>query len=144
MHPKNEIPGLALRTTLIVGYPNETTDDFKELCDFVEEMRFHRLGVFTYSQEEGTAAFDLRDPIPIEIKQERQATMMELQKVISEQYNESMIGKKDDDFFIGRSEWDSPEIDQEVFVRNSEVIKPGTFHHVTITDATEYDLFASI
>ena len=152
MRLKNEIPDLALRTTLIVGYPDETEDDFKELCDFVEEMRFHRLGVFIYSQEEGTAAFDLGDPIPTEIKQERQATVMEIQKEISEQHNESLIGKtmkvlidsKDNEFFIGRTEWDAPEIDQEVLVRSSQPLKVGAFHSVTITDATEYDLFASV
>jgi ribosomal protein S12 methylthiotransferase len=90
---KNEISGLALRTTLIVGYPNETEGDFKTLCDFVKEMHFHRLGVFTYSTEEGTAAFELVDSVSEEIKLERQAAIMEIQKNISEQHNESLIGK---------------------------------------------------
>jgi len=147
---KNEIPNLALRTTLIVGYPGETENDFKELCDFVEETRFHRLGVFLYSQEEGTAAFDLGDTIPAEMKQERQTTIMEIQKEISEQHNESLIGKmmkvlidtQENKYFVGRTEWDAPEIDQEVLVHSDRPLNTGTFHSVTITDATEYDLVA--
>ena len=149
---KNDIPGLALRTTLIVGYPSETESDFKQLCDFVEEIRFHRLGVFMYSQEEGTSAFKLGDPIPQTVKQERQAAIMEIQKNISEHYNESLIGKKlkvlidtkDGEFFVGRTEWDAPEIDQEVCVSSNRVLKAGTFHTVTINDAMEYDLYASV
>jgi ribosomal protein S12 methylthiotransferase len=149
---KSEISDVALRTTLIVGYPNETNDDFKMLCDFVKEMRFHRLGVFTYSEEEGTAAFELGDLISEEIKQERQAAIMEIQKDISERHNESLIGttvkvlidSQDGEFFIGRTEWDAPEIDQEVFVSSSQTLKAGTFHTVAITDAVEYDLFASV
>ena len=148
---KNEISDIALRTTLIVGYPNETENDFKALCDFVKEMRFHRLGVFTYSKEEGTAAFELDDSVSEETKLERQAAIMEIQKNISESYNESLIGKKvkvlidsqDGEYFIGRTEWDAPEIDQEVFVSSHKPLKAGTFQTVTITDAVEYDLFAS-
>jgi len=148
---KSDISGIALRTTLIVGYPNETEEDFNALCEFVKEMRFHRLGVFTYSEEEGTAAYILGDPISEEIKLERQAVVMEIQKEISMHHNESLIGKTvrvlidshDGEFFIGRTEWDAPEIDQEVFVRSSRILKTGTFHTVTITDAVEYDLFAS-
>jgi ribosomal protein S12 methylthiotransferase len=149
---KKEIPGIALRTTLIVGYPDETEDDFRNLCDFVEEMRFHRLGVFPYSQEEGTAAFDLGDSIPDELKQERQAMIMELQKEISEQNNELFIGKTikvlidgtDDNYFVGRTEWDAPEIDQEVLVRSSKPLKIGAFYSVPVIDATEYDLIAAV
>jgi ribosomal protein S12 methylthiotransferase len=148
---KNEIPGLALRSTLIVGYPHETEEDFRALCDFVREMQFHRLGVFTYSEEEGTAAFGLGDPIAESIKQERLAAIMEIQKEISEHRNESLIGQtvkmvvdsQDGEYFVGRTEWDAPEIDQEVYVRSSKPLERGTFHTVTITDATEYDLFAS-
>jgi ribosomal protein S12 methylthiotransferase len=148
---KSDIPGVALRTTLIVGYPNETEEDFNTLCEFVKEMQFHRLGVFTYSKEEGTAAYVLGDPISEEIKLMRQAAVMEIQKEISLHHNESLIGKTvrilidshDGEFYIGRTEWDAPEIDQEVFVRSSQILKAGTFHTVTITDAVEYDLFAS-
>jgi len=149
---KNEIPGLALRTTLIAGYPGETESDFREMCDFVEEIEFHRLGVFLYSQEEGTAGFDLGDPIPAEIKQGRQAAIMEIQKDISEKRNESLIGKKlkilidgrEKEYFTGRTEWDAPEIDQEVLVHSNRLLNPGTFHFVTVTDATEYDLIAAV
>jgi ribosomal protein S12 methylthiotransferase len=149
---QREISGVALRTTLIVGYPNETEDDFKALCDFVKEIRFHRLGVFAYSREEGTAAFELGDSVTEEIKLARQAAVMEIQKDISERHNESLIGKtlkvlidsQDGEFFIGRTEWDAPEIDQEVFVRSSQPLMAGTFHTVTITDAVEYDLFGSV
>ena len=149
---KSEISDIALRTTLIVGYPNETEDDFKVLCDFVKEMRFHRLGVFMYSEEEGTAAFKLGNTVSEEIKQKRLATIMEIQKNISEQHNESLIGKRmkvlidsqDGEFFIGRTEWDAPEIDQEVFVRSRQPLKTGTIYTVNITDVTEYDLFASM
>ncbi len=152
MRLKSEISDIALRTTLIVGYPNETEEDFKLLCDFVKEARFHRLGVFMYSEEEGTAVFDLGDLVPEEKKQERQAAIMEIQKGISENHNESLIGKKikvlvdsrDGDFFIGRTEWDAPEIDQEVFVSSDQPLKAGTFHTVTVTDVVEYDLFASV
>ena len=152
LHLKSDIPDAAIRTTLIVGYPNETEDDFKTLCDFVKEMRFHRLGVFTYSREEGTAAFELGDLVSEEIKQERQAAIMEIQKDISEHYNESLIGKtvkvlidsRDGEFLIGRTEWDAPEIDQEVFVSSNKPLQAGTFQTVTITDAAEYDLFASV
>jgi ribosomal protein S12 methylthiotransferase len=149
---KREIPGLAIRTTLIVGYPTETEDDFKELCDFVEEMRFHRLGVFTYSREEGTDAFSLEDPIPAEIKLERQDAIMQLQRKISRERNESLIGKditvlidtEEDNCYKGRTEWDAPEIDQEVVVRNPRKLKPGEFHTVTVTGALEYDLLADV
>ncbi|MGD0035664.1 MAG: 30S ribosomal protein S12 methylthiotransferase RimO [Bacteroidota bacterium] len=148
---KSEISDVALRTTLIVGYPNETENDFKALCDFVKEIRFHRLGVFTFSKEEGTAAFELDDSVSEETKLKRQAAIMEIQKNISESYNESLIGKKvkvlidsqDEEYFIGRTEWDAPEIDQEVFVSSHKPLKAGTFQTVTITDAMEYDLFAS-
>ena len=149
---KSNVPDVALRTTLIVGYPSETEDDFKILCDFVREMRFHRLGVFTFSAEEGTPAYGLGDSISEEVKQERLATVMEIQKEISEHHNKSLIGKKvkilidsrDGDFFIGRTEWDAPEIDQEVLVRCSQPLKVGTFHEGTITDAVEYDVYASV
>jgi ribosomal protein S12 methylthiotransferase len=149
---KHEIPRIALRTTLIVGYPNETEDDFKRLCDFVQEVRFHRLGVFTYSKEEGTASYGLEDPVPEEVKNERLARIMEIQKEISREYNESLVGttarvlidSHDGEFFIGRTEWDAPEIDQEVFVHSARPLKTGTFHHVTVTDAMEYDIVAEV
>jgi ribosomal protein S12 methylthiotransferase len=152
MHLKAEIPDLAIRTTIIVGYPNETEADFEEMCNFVETMKFHRLGVFTYSQEEGTAAFNLGDPIPQEIKNERQMQLMELQNEISKERNEATIGKtikviidsRDGDYFIGRTDWDAPEIDQEVIIHSDRPLVIGNFYSVTVTNVDEYDLFASM
>jgi ribosomal protein S12 methylthiotransferase len=147
---KDAVPDIGLRTTLIVGYPDESDQDFQQLCDFVEEMKFHRLGVFTYSQEEGTTAFDLGDPIPTEVKEERRAHIMELQQRISEERNTSLVGKKirvlldrdEGEFFVGRTEWDAPEIDQEVLVRAVPGLAVGSFVTVRVTDTTEYDLYA--
>jgi ribosomal protein S12 methylthiotransferase len=147
---KREVPGIGLRTTLIVGYPNESEADFEQLCEFVEEMQFHRLGVFTYSQEEGTTAFELGDPVPQALKEERLGRVMELQQRISEARNESLIGKelrvildrREGEFMIGRTEWDAPEIDQEVFVREHPALAVGRMVHVRVTHFTEYDLYA--
>jgi ribosomal protein S12 methylthiotransferase len=147
---KSSVPGIGLRTTLIVGYPNEREEDFEQLCDFVEEMKFHRLGVFTYSQEEGTTAYDLGDPIPNEVKEERRSRVMELQQRISEERNESLVGtelkvlidRRDGEFFVGRTEWDAPEIDQEVYVRSSSNLANGVFVQARITHISEYDLYA--
>ena len=115
-------PGIALRTTLIVGYPGETEEDYKELYQFVEEMKFDRLGVFTYSEEEGTTAADLDDNIPVEVKNERKNQIIELQHDISLERNESFIGKtlrvlvdqSENNIGVGRTEYDSPEIDNIV------------------------------
>lgn len=147
---KTRIPDIAMRTTLIVGYPNETDKDFDVLYDFVKDMQFHRLGVFTYSQEDGTTAHILGDPVPADVKEERKKAIMELQMEISEKRNKSLIGKKlrilvdrtEDGFAVGRTEWDAPEIDQEVFVRNNGNSDVGNFSDVRIVDAVEYDLYA--
>ncbi len=149
---QKRVPGIALRTTLIVGFPNETEKDFQMLCDFVRETKFHRLGVFTYSHEEGTTAYELGDPIPLAVKEERRNELMDLQKQISEERNESLVGltvkvlidRKEDGIFVGRTEWDAPEIDQEVFVEGSDNIVVGNFYDVKITGSTEYDLYATI
>jgi ribosomal protein S12 methylthiotransferase len=150
---KEGIPNLALRTTFIVGYPNETEKEFQELCDFVKEIKFDRLGVFSYSIEENTPSFILGDPIPQEIKEERKAALMEIQKDISQSKNEEMIGKnikviidgKEGDFYIGRSERDAPEVDGEVLIdANSHQLIPGQFYSVEIYDCNEYDLFGKL
>lgn len=149
---KQKMPGIALRTTLIVGYPNETEKDFQLLHDFVGEMKFHRLGVFTYSQEEGTTAFPLSDPIPQHVKEERRDTLMELQREISEERNQNQIGTTVkilidaaiDGGYVGRTEWDAPEIDQEVVIQTKDHLAPGTFRSVRIDDATEYDLYGHV
>ena len=149
---RNAVPGIALRTTLIVGYPDETEKDFQMLYDFVGDMKFHRLGVFVYSHEEGTSAFPLGDPIPQSVKEERRDALMSLQKGISESRNEMLVGtrtkvmidREEDGVFVGRTEWDAPEIDQEVFVRSDSLLANGTVCEVQITGSTEYDLYASV
>ncbi|MFZ1978719.1 MAG: 30S ribosomal protein S12 methylthiotransferase RimO [Bacteroidota bacterium] len=147
---KKEIPELALRTTFIVGYPNETDDDFRELLDFTEEMQFHRLGVFPYSMEEGTGAYALGDPVPRSVKEERAARIMELQREISRKQNEALIGRKirvlidrqEEEYFIGRTQWDAPEIDQEVIIHTGKKPAVGTFETVAVNGAADYDLEA--
>ena len=147
---KTRIPDIAMRTTLIVGYPNETEKDFDVLYDFVKNMQFHRLGVFTYSQEDGTSAHILGDPVSADVKEERKKAIMELQMEISEKRNKSLMGKKlrilvdriEGGYAVGRTEWDAPEIDQEVFVRNNRNSVVGNFSDVRIVDAVEYDLYA--
>ena len=147
---KSEVPDIALRTTLIVGYPHETEKDFEQLCDFVREIQFHRLGVFTYSEEEGTTAAPYGDPLPKEVKEERKAAIMEIQQEISEQRNEVLIGKQskilidrhEASFAVGRTQWDAPEIDQEVYVKNGVQLHPGNFYDVKFVENTEYDLYA--
>jgi ribosomal protein S12 methylthiotransferase len=143
---RESVPEIALRTTLIVGYPGETEDDFKELSDFVEDIRFDRLGVFTYSEEEGTTAADLDDNIPRDIKNERKNQIIELQHGISLERNESLIGKSlkvlvdqaENNIGVGRTEFDSPEIDNIVHI-NGEVAK-GEFVNIDIKAANEYEL----
>jgi ribosomal protein S12 methylthiotransferase len=146
------VPNIALRTTLIVGYPNETEKEFDELLDFVSDVKFDRLGVFTYSQEEGTAAYELGDPVPAKEKERRQAAIMQVQQAISEEKNQLLINttqrvlvdRIDDGVYAGRTERDAPEIDNEVFVHSSRNLSTGDFVEVDIDDATEYDLFGSV
>ncbi len=147
---RSAVAGIALRTTLITGYPAEGEEEFRELLDFVREGMFDRLGVFTYSQEEGTGAYPLGDPVPEEVKEERRALIMEAQMEVSRSRNERLIGRTlrvlidgaADDAAIGRSEWDAPEVDNEVMVQGGDAIPAGTFCSATIVDADAYDLFA--
>ncbi|MBI3189301.1 MAG: 30S ribosomal protein S12 methylthiotransferase RimO, partial [Ignavibacteriales bacterium] len=147
---RTKVPGIALRTTMIVGFPNETENDFNELVEFVKETEFDRLGVFTYSQEEDTRAFPLGDPIPNEVKEERKRIVMEVQKEISLRKNEENVGKhlrvlvdeKQGDVSICRTEQDAPEVDNTVMVHSSSEFEIGEFYDVEIIDAEEYDLFA--
>ncbi len=149
---RDRIPGVALRTTLIVGYPNEGVAEFDTLLRFVEENRFERLGVFEYSQEEGTAAFSLGDPVPHAEKERRRAAVMELQQEISCAHNESkvhtrtrvLIDRAEQDIYVGRTEHDAPEIDNEVMVTSPHPLEAGTFCDVEIVNAVEYDLFARV
>ncbi len=149
-HIKREVPGVILRTTMLVGFPGETETDFQELKNFIADTRFERLGVFTYSHEENTyAARKFRDDIPEEVKQARADEIMELQQQISAGLNRQKIGsvfpviidRKEDGYYIGRTEYDSPEVDGEVLISSSEELKKGSFYKVKITGAEDYDLF---
>jgi ribosomal protein S12 methylthiotransferase len=147
---RSEVPGIALRTTLIVGYPNEGDREFEDLMSFVDEIKFERLGVFTYSQEDDTTAFPLGDPVPQEMKELRKAKIMEMQGAISRIHNEDAVGsirkilvdRIDDTSAIGRSQFDAPEIDNEIIVHEAADFKVGEFREVEIVDAEDHDLFA--
>ena len=145
------VPEMTIRTTLIVGYPGETEEDFNILKNWVEEMRFERLGCFTYSHEENTSAYELIDDVPEEIKQDRAAQIMDIQAQISWDLNQEKIGqtfkcvidRKEGEHFIGRTEFDSPDVDNEVLIDASKFyLKTGDFVNLKIIDATEFDLYA--
>ncbi|MFC2532204.1 MAG: 30S ribosomal protein S12 methylthiotransferase RimO [Capnocytophaga ochracea] len=144
------IPEMAIRTTLIVGYPGETEEDFQKLKDFVKEMRFDRLGCFTYSHEENTTAYALEDDVPEEVKLARANEIMEIQSQISWELNQEKVGKtfrclidrKEGNYFVGRTEYDSPDVDNEVLIdAKKHYVKIGDFTNVKIIDATDYDLY---
>lgn len=146
---RSQVPGIGIRTTLIVGYPGETEDDFEEMLQFVEDSRFERLGVFAYSHEEDTHAFKFEDDVPEEVKQERLNTVMELQEQISLELNQQKIGKVfkvlidrvEGGQFIGRTEFDSPEVDNEVLISAKDhYLRVGDFAQIKIIEATEFDL----
>ncbi|MBO6829575.1 30S ribosomal protein S12 methylthiotransferase RimO [Allomuricauda sp.] len=144
------VPEMAIRTTLIVGYPGETEEDFETLKQWVRDMRFERLGCFTYSHEENTHAYQLEDDVPEDVKQERANAIMEIQSQISWELNQEKIGKtfcciidrKEGNHFIGRTEFDSPDVDNEVLIdATKHYVKIGDFTNIKITDASDYDLF---
>lgn len=151
---RSRIPSIGLRTTLIAGYPGETEEDFQEMYDWVAESKFDRLGIFAYSHEENTSAYDLEDDVPDEIKQERVNKIMELQSGISHEKNKSKIGQKlkvlidriESGFYVGRTEYDSPEVDNEVWVTmdDEHYLSVGDFAMIEITDAEPYDLFGVV
>jgi ribosomal protein S12 methylthiotransferase len=147
---REAVPGMTIRTTLIVGYPGETQKDFEILRDWVQEMKFERLGCFAYSHEENTHAFSLEDDVPNEVKQARAAEIMDLQSQISWDLNQEKIGqifkciidRKEGRYFIGRTEFDSPDVDNEVLIDASKFyVKTGEFVNIKIIDATEFDLY---
>jgi ribosomal protein S12 methylthiotransferase len=147
---RNEVPGAVIRTTLIAGHPGETEEDFSELRDFISEFRFDRLGVFAYSHEEDTYAYnEYEDEISEDIKQARVAELMDVQQNISSEINKLTVGKifkviidrKENEYFVGRTEFDSPEIDQEVLIENEYDLKPGNFYNIRITKSNEFDLY---
>lgn len=145
---REKVPGIALRTTLITGFPGETLEDVEELKAFLEKMRFDRVGVFTYSHEEGTSAYDLEDNIPAEEKERRAQEIMEVQQEISLEKNQEMVGKiyrvlvdkKESGRYLARTEFDSVEVDNEVIINTTKRLKPGEFVNVRITKAYDYDL----
>ncbi len=149
---REKVPGIALRTTLIVGHPGETEAMFEETYDFVERMRFDRLGVFTYSHEENTHSFSMPDDIPDDIKQERADAIMEVQQGISYELNQERVGntykvlfdRKEGGYFIGRTEFDSPEVDNEVLVKATQFVRQGDFADIRITEAHEFDLYGEV
>jgi ribosomal protein S12 methylthiotransferase len=150
---RQEVPGISIRTSLIVGYPGETEEDFQELKQWVNDTAFDRLGVFTYSHEENTHAHLLEDDVPEEVKHQRAEEIMELQSDISYRLNQEKVGKtfkvlfdrKEGEYFIGRTEFDSPDVDNEVLVKASDVyVRIGDFTQVKITHADHYDLYGVI
>lgn len=150
---RRRVPGIALRTSLMVGYPGETEAHFNELKAFVNDVRFERMGVFTYCEEEGTRAASLADDVPDTVKNERASELMELQQGISESLNASRVGNtyktiidtREGEFYIGRTEFDSPEIDNELLisVNNAELVT-GEFYKIRITEASAFDLYGNL
>jgi len=148
---RNEIPGIAVRTTFIVGYPDETEKDFIELTEYIKEYEFDRLGVFTYSHEDGTTAAEIPDRIPLKEKLSRQKHILDIQKEISLKRNMNsnnevlkvLVDRKENGYYIGRSYRDAPEIDQEIYISNQD-LKTGEFYNVRIFDSEEFDLFGEI
>lgn len=150
---RQKVPGIALRTTLIAGYPGETEADFQEMYDFVEKSRFDRLGIFAYSHEENTHAYSFDDDVPAKVKKERADAIMDLQSGISYDLNQLKIGNEykvlfdrvEGDYFIGRTEFDSPEVDNEVLVKKADgFVRLGDFAKVIIEKADHYDLYGKL
>jgi ribosomal protein S12 methylthiotransferase len=151
---RSRVPDIALRTTFLVGFPGETEAHVDELCDFVEEMQFERVGVFEYSHEENTSGYELIDDVSTESKSKRAIQVMEVQRNISYEKNRVKIGsiqrvlfdRKEGDQFVGRTEADSPEVDNEVYVpaADNAYVRIGDFANVLITDATDYDLIGEL
>lgn len=149
---RTTIPNVALRTTIMVGFPGESERHFQELKEWIEEIKFDRLGVFTYSHEENTAAFKMKDDVPHRIKKQRADEIMYIQQEISYQLNLQKIGqsyktiidRKEGNYYIGRTEYDSPDIDNEVLIETQSPLAIGNFYNVKITDATEFDLYGEI
>ncbi|MBO7286600.1 MAG: 30S ribosomal protein S12 methylthiotransferase RimO [Bacteroidales bacterium] len=150
---RNRVPGIAFRTTFIVGFPGETEEQFKELCDFVKEMKFERAGVFAYSPEEGTPAYEMEDDVPEEVKQERVDTIMAIQQNISLETNEKRVGsvekvlidRIEGDYYIGRTQYDSPEVDDEILISlDSAELSIGDFVNVELVKADYFDLYGNV
>ncbi len=151
-YARKKIPDLAVRTTFIVGFPGESDEDFEELLDFVEEMKFDRVGVFEYSHEEDTSAYKYDDELSDEAKSYRANKLMSIQRDISFDNNSRKIGQtlkvlvdsKEGEYYVGRTQYDSPEVDNEVLITAANDIEIGQFYDVEIEDAEEYDLYGKI
>ena len=151
---RDAMPDIAIRTTLISGFPGETQEDHQGLVEFVKQCRFERLGVFTYSREEGTVAAEFEDQVPEEIKEQRRDEIMMLQQEISFEHTEEMVGKVikvmiegylyEDDIYVGRSYMDAPKVDGCVFVNSPEELMTGDFVYVKITQGKEYDVIGDV
>ena len=147
---RREVPGIHLRTTLMVGHPGETEHDFEELIRFVKDIRFERMGAFAYSHEEGTYAYQhYKDEIPQEVKQDRLDYLMRVQEGISADVNASKVGqtfrvivdREEEDFYVGRTQYDSPEVDPEILISKDTPLSPGSFYQVKVIDAQAFDLY---
>ena len=150
---REEVHGIHLRTTLLVGHPGETEEDFNVLMQFVRDMRFERMGAFAYSDEEGTYSnLNYKDDVPSEVKQERVDRLMELQAQISEEINAQKVGqtfkviidREEEDFYVGRTEYDSPDVDGEVLIVKNKQLTIGDFYQVRITESDMYDLYGEV
>ena len=151
---RKEVPGIHLRTTLMVGHPGETEEDFEELKEFVRKVRFDRMGAFAYSEEEGTyAAANYEDSIPQEVKQARLDELMDIQQGISAELSASKVGwqmkviidRIEGDYYVGRTEFDSPEVDPEVLIKcEGDSLTVGNFYQIEVIDSDEFDLFAKV
>ncbi len=150
---RNRVPGIAFRTTFIVGFPGETEEQFEELCDFIREMKFERAGVFAYSPEEGTPAYEMEDDVPEEVKQHRVDDIMAIQQNISLETNEKRVGtvekvlidRIEGDYYVGRTQYDSPEVDDEILISLDDAdLEVGTFVNAKIVKADYFDLYAEI
>ena len=153
LNARKRVPGIAFRTTFIVGFPGETEEQFEELCDFVKEMKFERAGVFAYSPEEGTPAYEMEDDVPEEVKQERVDTIMAIQQNISLETNEKRVGttekvlvdRIEGDYYIGRTQYDSPEVDDEILISvDSAELNIGDFVNVKLIKADYFDLYGEV
>ena len=150
---RREVPGIHLRTTLMVGHPGETEQDFEELIRFVKDIRFERMGAFAYSHEEGTYAYQhYKDEIPQEVKQDRLYYLMRVQEGISADVNASKVGqtfrvivdREEEDFYVGRTQYDSPEVDPEILISKDTPLSPGSFYQVKVIDAQAFDLYGKV
>ena len=150
---RREVPGIHLRTTLMVGHPGETEQDFEELIRFVKDIRFERMGAFAYSHEEGTYAYQhYKDEIPQEVKQDRLDYLMRVQEGISADVNASKVGqtfrvivdREEEDFYVGRTQYDSPEVDPEILISKDTHLSPGSFYQVKVIDAQAFDLYGKV